>query len=811
MRTLLRNLRQSARSLRRSPGFTLAAVATLALGIGANTTVFSVVDALVLRPLPYRDPSRLVLVWDQLLKLGIDRYQTSFANYYAYRSRNQVFEDIAALSFSDLNLEDSGGAVTERLEAMPVSANLFPLLGIRPRLGQAFTREQNEAGRGNAVILSDGLWRRSFGADPGIVGRRLRMNGQSYIVQGVMPPEFAFSIRTISTPDLWFPMTMPQGGSRQGPPVRLIARLKPGVSLAHAQANMTAVAAAIEAAYHPYTGPHGEDAGYHVLIEPLRVWLYGGYRTSVLVLAGAVVFVLLIACANVANLLLARGARREREIAVRAALGATRRQLCGELLAESLVLAAAGGLLGTLAAWWGIAILPALSPLPVQTTLALDARALAFTLLVSLGTGLLFGLAPALRLARSEFSLAGGRSVLAGGRNRFRSSLVAVQVALSVALLAGAGLLLRSFLKLENVDPGFDARNVLTVGVTLVGAPYRDAQRQRQFFGQLLDAAQAIPGVESAGFVNILPLIGTGRSGDPFSIEGRPYDSSGRVPQFARRYRASPGYFRAMRIRLLNGRLFDTRDTPDSERVAVVNESLARGFWPAGDAIGKHIMMGAPRPGAPWLTIVGIVADIHNSGLRWEPIPQIYTAFAQDPTSAGAVVLRTGNDPLSAALAVRRAISSIDRGQAGFEVQTMEQRLAGSIRQDRFQALLLGIFALAALALASIGIYGVLEHSVSQRIPEIGLRMALGARRTDLLGMVLVQGMRPALFGLVAGLAAALGLARLLGSLLFSVAPNDPITFAAVPVVFALVALTACAVPAGRATRVDPIQALRCD
>ncbi|MBZ5610419.1 MAG: ABC transporter permease [Acidobacteriia bacterium] len=809
MRTLLRNLVHSSRSLRKSPAFTIAAVATLALGIGANTAVFSVVDALVLRPLPYRDPARLVMVWDQLLKLGLDRYQTSFANYYAYRSRNQVLEDIAAFSFSDLNLEGQGGAVPERLEAMPVSANLFPVLGVRPILGQTFMREQNEAGRGNAVLLSYGLWRRRFAADPGIVGRTLRMNGQVYLVQGVMPPGFAFSIRTISTPDLWFPMAMPQSPSRQGPPIWLVARLKPGVSLEEARANLSTVAAGVEAADHPYTGPHGEDAGYHVTLEPLRDQLFGSYRTSVLVLAGAVVFVLLIVCANVANLLLARGARRQREIAVRAALGATRSQLLGELIAESLLLAFAGGVLGTLLAWWGIAILPALSPLPVETSLTLESRVLAFTVLLSLVTGLIFGLAPALRAVRSEFNLAGGRTVLAGGRNRFRSSLVAAEVALSVALLAGAGLLLKSFLHLQSIDPGFDPRNVLTVGVTLVSAQYRNATPQRQFFGRLIEAVRTIPGVESAGFVNILPLTGSGRSGDPFSIEGRPYDSSGRVPQFARRYRASPGYFQAMRIPLHSGRLLDERDTPDTERVAVINEALARGFWPQGDAIGQHIMMGAPRPGVPWLTIVGVVADIHNAGLRWEPIPQVYTAFAQDPTSAGAVVLRTRNDPMSVALSVRRAISAIDRGQAGFDIQTIQQRLAGSIQQDKFQTQLLGFFAIAALALASIGIYGVLEHSVSQRIPEIGLRMALGAGRADVLRMIVAEGMTPALLGLAAGLAGAFALTRFLESMLFGVAPHDPFTFAAIPLLFALVALAACVVPARQAIRVDPMAALR--
>jgi predicted permease len=807
---MLRNMRYSVRSLRRAHGFSLAALLTLALGIGANTAVFSVVDAVLLRPLPYPDSGRLVMVWDQLLKLGIEQLPVSFANYYEYRKQSQVFEDIAAVSFGDLNIEGAGDMAPERLEAMTVSANLFSLLRVQPALGSAFVPEQNQAGRTDAVLLSDGIWRRRFGADPSIVGRTVRMSGQLYRVQGVMPRGFAFAIRTISTPDAWIPMEMPRTPPREGPRVRPIARLKPGVSLTQAQANMTAIAAGIEAASHPYTGPRGEDAGYRVSLVPLREQLYGSFRTGVLVLAGAVVFVLLIVCANVANLLLARGARREREIAVRAALGATRSQILGELTAESLVLALAGGLLGTALGWLGVRLLPVLSPLPEQTRIAMDVRVLGFTFLLSLATGLIFGLAPALRGSRSGLNLTGGRTVLSGGRNLFRSGLVAAEVALGVALLAGAGLLLKSFVRLQKVDPGFETRNVLTMRLTLTTARYRNPQAQMQFFDRLFENVRAIPGVDSTGFVNILPLAGgTGRTGDPFSIEGRPYDSSGRVPQVANRYRASPGYFRSMRIPLRTGRLLNDRDTQDTPRVAVINEMMARGFWPGGDAIGKHVMMGAPRPGAPWLTIVGVVGDIRNAGPRVEPLPQIYTAFAQDPTSAGFVVLRTVEDPMTVALAARRAISNVDSGQAGFDLLTMDQRMADAIGRDRFQTVLLGIFALSALLLAAIGIYGVLEHSVSQRIPEIGLRMALGAQRGDLLRWVIVQGMAPAVVGLTIGAAATIALTRFLQTLLFEVKPSDPATIAGAAALFVLVALAACAVPARRAIRVDPMVALR--
>jgi putative ABC transport system permease protein len=809
MRFLPQNLYYSARSLRRSPGFTVAALLTLALGIGANTAVFSVVDAVILRPFPYRDPSRLVMIWDRLSKLGLDQFPPSFANYYDYRQQNRVFQDIAAFYYADLNLEGRGDSAPERIEAMAVSSNLFSVVGVAPALGQAFTENQNQPGSQDSVILSNGLWRRRFGADPGVVGQSVRMNGQTYRIQGVMPHGFEFTIRAGSTPDVYTPMLLPRSPARQEGLLRLIARLKPGVSLPQAQANMTAIAAGIEAAYHPYNGPHGEQAGYGISILPLRYQLFGSFRTGVLMLAGAVIFVLLIVCANVSNLLLARGARRQREIAVRAALGATRGQLVAELGAESLLLALTGGALGTLLAWMGIGILPALSPLPDQTRIALDARVLAFSLASSLLTGLIFSLAPVLRGARTAFHLEAGRTVLGATRSRFQSALVAAEVALSVALLAGAGLLLKSLTRLQHVDPGFDSQNVMTMRLTLISQRYRSPSSQWEFFDRLHERLRAIPGIESAALVNVLPLAGGGPGGDPFSIEGRPYDSSGRVPQFANLYRATPDYFRAMRIPLHNGRLLDDRDGPDSPRVVVINETMARGFWPNTNPIGRHVMMGAPRPGVPWLTIVGVVADVRGASLRWEPIPQIYTSFAQDPTRSSFVVLRTTQDPISVALAARRAISAADPEQTAFDLRTMSQRLSSSISRDRFQTLLLGIFAVAALALAAIGIYGVLEHSVSQRIPEIGLRMALGAARREILRTTLARGMAPVILGMALGLAAAFGLTKLLRAILFEVRPADPLTFTLVPILFLLVAITACFVPAHRATRVDPMTALR--
>jgi putative ABC transport system permease protein len=802
-----RNVRYSALSLAKSPGFTLAAVLTLALGIGANTAVFSVVDAVVLRPLPYRDASRLVMVWDQLLKLGLDQFPVTFANYADYRRENRVFDDIAALNSIDVNLEGSADAVPERLEAMEVSANLFPLLGVSAAIGHDFVADQNEPGRGDAVILSNGLWRRRFGADLSIIGRSIQLDGQSLRVQAVMRPGFAFTIQSDGAPDIWVPLTIPHNPPRSEGFLRLIARLKAGTSIQQAQANVTAVAAGIEATHHPYTGPHGEDAGYHASLIPLRDQLIGNFRASVLILAGAVVFVLLIACANVANLLLARGARRRQDLAIRAALGASRRQILGELSAETLVLVFAGVGLGLLLANWAVAALPVLGGIPEQVRITLDLRVLSFTLLLSLATGLLFGLAPAVQSTRAQLDLTGGRTVLGQERNRLRGALIVAEVALSVVLLLGAGLLLKSLAHLQRVAPGFDPHNLLTMQVTLPAARYSKPPSRIAFFSQLADRLRQIPGVESAALVSQLPLTG-GPGGNPFSIEGRPYDSSGRVPQFATRYRTTPDYFHALRIPLLAGRLLDQRDSPEAPPVAVINQTLAQGFWPRGNPIGQHIMMGAPRPGAAWLTIVGVVSDVRGANLRAEALPQIYTPYAQDPSSSMIAVLRTSADPMSLALPARREISAVDRGLAASDVRTMDERISGSIQRDRFETLLLVIFALAALALAVIGIYGVLDHSVTQRVPEIGLRVALGAQPVDVLRLVISEGMRPALLGLALGLAATFPLARVLRSLLFQVAPADPVTFFAIPVLFASIALAACVIPARQAIRLDPAKAL---
>ena len=801
------HLRQTVRSLLRSPGFTLPTVLTLAIGIGANTAVFSVADALLFRPLPYRDPSRLVMVWDQLVKIGLDQFPAPFADYYDYREQNRVFDDIAAFNYAELEMAPaSAGASPQHITAMAGSANLFSLLGVSPSIGQPFTADQNQPGHDDAVILSHALWETRYGSDPAIAGQMVRLNGRNYRIQAVMPAGFDFNVRSGGSPGVWIPMVLPHGMPRTQGLLNMVARLKTGVSLAQAQANISAINRQIDAAFHPFNGPHGEDAGYRVTVVSLREQLFGAFRTGVLLLLGAVLFVLLIACANVANLLLARGSRREREFAIRAALGATRPRIIAELGAESLVLTFTGAVLGVVLARWGTIALSALGNLPEQAAISIDLRVLTFTLLVSVSTAALFSLAPALRASRTR--LQHGPPV-SQRRTSLRSTLVAAEIALSVVLLIGAGLLVRSLVRLQQVDPGFNSRNVLSMRITLPNSRYRGPLQQSAFFDQALQSFQRQPGVESAAVVSALPLSGGERGGNPFSIEGRPYNPSGRVPQVASYYIASPNYFKTMQIPLLSGRAIALADSADAPRVAVVNETLARGFWPAGDAIGHRILLGAPRPGAPWLTIIGISKDIRNSGLRVDPIPQIYVPYAQNPAGSLFVVLRTAADPMSAAVASARQIGEIDEEQPVYDVKTMDQRLSLSIGRERFQTTLLAIFALTALAMAAIGIYGVLEHSVSQRVPEMGIRMALGAQRRDVLRLIVSQGLKPAALGMAAGLAAALALNRFVKSFLFGIPATDAATYAAVVLLFTVIAFLACILPAHRATRVDPMIALR--
>jgi putative ABC transport system permease protein len=827
---LVQDLRFAFRSFRGSPGFATVAVVTLALGIGANTAIFTVVNAALLRPLPYRDAGRLVMVWDQLLNLGLMRFGASYADYFDYRDQNRVFEDIAAYSSQQFDL--TGSTQPERVPGVRVSANLLPLLGASTALGRTFTNDENQAGRDTVVLLSDALWRRRFGADPTLIGKIISLDGLPHTVVGILPRGFRFSTDGSDSPDVWVPIALHPDPARTTEGVlSLIARLKPGVTLERAQAEMSTIAARLEQQFHLYRGPHGEDAGYAVLVVPLRDQVFGDMRQSLLVLLGAVGFVLLIACANVANLLLARAAARQKEMAIRAALGAGRLRVMRQLLTESLMLGLLGGAAGLVVARWGLRLLLAASPaqaarLGAVAPVVLDSRVLAFTLLVALLTGLLFGLAPAFEVTRfnlNESLKEGGRISVArlagtaGNMRRHlsrRAALVIVQVALSMVLVLGAALLIRSFVKLLEVDPGFNPEKLVTAQITLPQFQYREDYQVAAFFEQLLGRVRALPEVKSVGAVSGLPLNGRA-GGDPFSIEGRPWRptaAGSKTPQFMDHETVTADYFRTLQIPLIAGREFTEQDAAGSLPVAVINQTMARGFWPPEDhidPIGKRIMPGAPHPGAAWLSIVGVVGDVKSAALDVASIPQMYRPLGQHPVRTMRLAIRTSADPMSVVSEVRRQLFALDKDRPLYHITSMEQIVSDSVAPRRFDLLLLAAFAALALVLAAVGIYGVMSYSVAQRTHEIGVRLALGARSGDVLRLVARQGLALALAGIAIGIAASLALTRLISGLLFSVRATDPVTFVSVSVLLAAVALVASLVPARRATRIDPMAALR--
>jgi predicted permease len=806
----MRDVRYAFRLLVRDPGFASIAIVVLALGIGANAAIFSVVNAALLRPLPYPDGARLMVVWDRLSKLGIAQFPVSYANYLDYKSENRVFEDVAAFSSAEFNLTTAEQA--ERVPGVYVSANLLAMLGVALAAGRVFLPEENGAGRDNVVVLSDSLWRRRFGSDPGVLGKTMMLDGNALQIVGILPRAFVFA-PVNPPPEVWMPLRPPPDPSRTAGALDVIARLKSGVSVEQARADMAAVAHGVEERYHPYRGPHGEDAGYGVSVTPLRDQLYGGMRRGMLVLLAAVAFVLLIACANVANLLLVRTAGRRREIAVRRALGAGRLRLARQLLVESVTLSLAGGALGLLLALWGVSALPALMPagLPHLENIPVDARVLSFTLLVSLGAGLVFGTAPLVEgsdLHLTEALKEGGRGMAGGTRSgRLRHVLITAEIALSLVLVIGAGLLIKSFVRLTIVDPGFRAEKLITARISLPESQYREDHLVTAFFHDLVERARAVPGVRSASVVSRLPLTG-GPGGDPFSIEGRPYDASGRTPQVANQQVVGADYFRTMQIPLLAGRVFAERE---SQPVAVINQTMARGFWPAAlsDAIGRRIVLGAPRPGAPWLTIVGIVGDVRNSSLDAQPLPQMYVPVEHAPPRSMALVIRTVGDPENVIAAVRAQIFAFVPNLPLYDVKTMAEREAATVAQPQFQTVLLGLFAALAVALAAIGIYGVIAQSVAQRTHEIGIRIALGAEPASVLKLVLREGLIVGIAGLALGLVATLAVVRLLSGLLYEVPAFDPATFLSASVLLMAVVLAACYIPARRAARLDPMSALR--
>src|SRR5258705_1689078 len=799
METLLRDIQYGMRSLWKRPGFTVVALVALALGIGANTAIFTLVNAVLVQPLPFGEPDRLVWMWGNFP--GGNRASVSPLDYLNYRQQNSTFEEFAASFSFPLSLNLTGSGEPERLSVGGVTGNYFQTLGVKPMLGRTFLLENESPGHDQVAVLSYGLWQRRFGGDPTIVNKTVMLDGKSCEVLGVMPKDFSFP----QGAELWIPINFdrsPGMKQRKAHFLRPIARLKAGVTLAQAQADTDAVALRLAEQY-PQT-----DTGWNLRLVSLREQLVGNTRPTLLILFGAVGFVLLIACANVANLLLVRAAARQKEIALRTALGAGRFRIVRQMITESVLLALAGGALGTLLAVWGVDLLVTLSAdnLPPTAQVRIDATVLGFTLLISVLTGVLFGLAPALRTVKlnlSESLKEGGRSGGEGAqRNRTRSALVVLESAIAVVLLIGAGLLIRSLIQLQNTSPGFDAHNMLTMRVDLPQQKYGTPDRTTSFFQQLEGRIGSLPGVETVGLVSELPL--SGQPNDmPYTVEGRPpvsmdqaYDDDFRM--------VNQQYFRALRIPLLSGRNFTEQEVRQSAKVLLISELLAEQVFPNEDPIGKRLVMAM---GNQAFEIIGIVGDVRHRALASQPSAAMYMPTIESGWMN--VVIRTQSDPLSIAGAVRREVQAIDPDQPVAAVKTMDQWLESSVSAPRYRTTLLALFALVALVLASTGIYGVMSYSVGQRTHEIGVRMALGAQQRDVLKLVVRQGMVLVLIGVGVGLLGALALTRVMSTLLFGVTAKDPMTFAAVATLLAVVAFVACYIPARRATKVDPLVALR--
>ena len=802
------DLRYGVRMLWKNPGFTAVAVVALALGIGANSAIFSVVNTVLLRPLPYKEPERLVLVWEDDTKHGYPNDTPAAANYVDWREQNKVFEGMAALADQSFNLTGSGEP--ERIDGKRVNASLFELLGVAPLHGRAFAAEEDSPGANKVVILSHALWQRRFGLDAGIVGRTLTLNGEGHTVVGVMPSDFQFPDRET---ELWVPIafTQQEAANRGRHYLKVIARLKRDVSLEQARAEMSTIAARLQQQYPEQNTDLGAS------VEPLHEHLVGDIRLPLLLLLGAVGFVLLVACANVANLLLARAAVRQKEIALRTALGASRLRLVRQFLTESILLAVLGGAVGLLLSVWGVSLLKSFIPENISQVKAIsvDGRVLGFTILVTLVTGIVFGLAPAAQASRfnlNETLKEGGRDAAsARGGNRVRGLLVIAEVAVSLVLLVGAGLLINSFLRLRNVDPGFRTDNLLTLSVVLPQQKYPDHARRSAFYADMIRRVESLPGVRTAAVTNWIPLVYQGDSMG-VTIEGQPVPvpGQGKLPVIVTRV-VSPHYFGTMGIQLLEGRGFeDGRDREDSPCVVVVGESVARKYWPGESPLGKRLTPGRPESPDDWCQIVGMVKDVRQRELASEPNALMYFTYAQAGFFAPRyLVVKTEGDPLALAGSVRKTVWEVDRDQPVSNVSTMEGVLSESIARQRFSTLLFAIFAGVALVLAAVGIYGVMSYSMAQRTREIGIRMALGAQRRDVLKLAIGQGLKLVAIGVVVGLAFALALSRVMTSLLYGVSATDPATLVTISVILVAVALLASYIPARRATKVDPLVALR--
>ncbi len=808
METLFQDLRYGVRTLLKNPGFTAIAVIALALGIGANTVIFSVVDSVLLRPLPFKDSDRLVMLWETNLQQsdqqGRNAQATGIANFTDWSSQNQVFEEMAAYFNWTYNL--TGVDEPERLEAAVVTGSFFDVLKAQSSLGRRIVPDDDQPGKDNVVVLSHGIWQRRFGAETAIIGKTITLNRNSYTVIGVMPRDFEFPDRKA---ELWVPagFNPSQKQDRAGKFLKVIARLKPGAQVEAARAEMGAIASQLEQQYPDTNGGWGVD------LTPLQENETGSARPALLLLLGAVGFVLLIACANVSNLLLARAAARRKEMAIRAALGASRLRLISQMLTESALLALLGAGAGMLLAVWGIDLLVSLNPGEIArlSEARIDGRALGFTLMLSILTTLIFGLVPALSASKPDLQRAikeTGQTSAGNSGLKLHNILVVSEVAVTLVLLVGAGLMIRSFLRLHEVNPGFNTENMLTMRIWLPASKYGSNQQQSAFFQEVTERIENVAGIRSVGAIQDIPLRAN-RMGFKFEIEGRAPTLDVEEPDAA--YRAiTPEYFRTMSIPLLDGREFTAQDGPNAPPVIIINRSMARQFFPGENPLGKRLRFG--QQDAPWYGIIGIAEDVKHMGLDAEEGAAIYQPYAQKQFEFlrwMTLVMRTDAEPLSLTSAIRSQVQAVDRDQPVYEIATLRQLLSTSVAKPRFYTALMGAFALLALTLAAVGTYGVLSFSVNQRRREIGIRLALGAQAGDIFKLVVVRGLRLALVGVAIGVCGALLLTRLMSSLLFDISATDPATFIVISLALVGVALGASFVPARRAMKVDPMVALR--